>query len=208
MVGMSPCEDPHGTSTSVAIWITVKQPSYVPSRMSSEKLCPMTEFYSTHRRSMSNRHKSMRIMKAFASNLQAIWARLGSPCKLILAFRMSLPHVRTCAVSDFIGQYKNTAVEKLSKKSMVSEKFHAMIRHAQLNSRFKDYYDLWLIANNFEFEARSLQKAIEKTFAKRQTEIPIERPIGLTPNLPKQTTPGGPSSWTSPIFKARKWKIL
>ena len=66
------------------------------------------------------------------------------------------------------------------KESMVSEKFHAMIRHAQLNSRFKDYYDLWLIANNFEFEARSLQKAIEKTFAKRQTEIPIERPIGLT----------------------------
>jgi len=66
------------------------------------------------------------------------------------------------------------------KESMVSEKFHAIIRHAQLNSRFKDYYDLWLIADNFEFETRSLQKAIEKTFAKRQTEIPIERPIGLT----------------------------
>lgn len=66
------------------------------------------------------------------------------------------------------------------RESIVSEKFQAMIRHAQLNSRFKDYYDLWLIAENFEFESQSLQKAIEKTFAKRQTEIPSERPVGLT----------------------------
>src|SRR5574339_334056 len=66
------------------------------------------------------------------------------------------------------------------KESMVSEKFHAMIRHAQLNSRFKDYYDLWLIANNFEFDVQPLQKAIEKTFSRRNTAIPAERPTGLT----------------------------
>jgi hypothetical protein len=78
---------------------------------------------------------------------------------------------------------KTPRLKSYPKESMVSEKFHAMIRHAQLNSRFKDYYDLWLIANNFEFEDQSLQKAIEKTFAKRQTEIPIERPVGLTPEF-------------------------
>lgn len=66
------------------------------------------------------------------------------------------------------------------KESMVSEKFHAMIRHARLNSRFKDYYDIWLLAENLEFEGQTLQKAIEKTFAKRKTEIPKERPDGLT----------------------------
>lgn len=66
------------------------------------------------------------------------------------------------------------------RESMISEKFHAMIRHAQLNSRFKDYYDIWLLAENFEFEGPSLQKAIEKTFAKRKTAIPAERPAGLT----------------------------
>lgn len=66
------------------------------------------------------------------------------------------------------------------RESIVSEKFHAMIRHAELNSRFKDYYDIWLIAENFEFESLSLHKAIEKTFAKRQTEIPPEKPVALT----------------------------
>lgn len=66
------------------------------------------------------------------------------------------------------------------RESIVSEKFHAMIRHAQLNSRFKDYYDIWLMLENFEFASFSLQKAIEKTFAKRKTELPRERPVGLT----------------------------
>jgi predicted nucleotidyltransferase component of viral defense system len=78
---------------------------------------------------------------------------------------------------------KTPRLKSYPKESMVSEKFHAMIRHAQLNSRFKDYYDLWLIADNFEFEVQSLQKAIEKTFAKRQTKIPAEKPVGLTPQF-------------------------
>ena len=82
-----------------------------------------------------------------------------------------------------LADTKTPRLKSYPKESMVSEKFHAMIRHAQLNSRFKDYYDLRLIADNFEFEAQSLQKAIEKTFAKRQTEIPIERPVGLTPEF-------------------------
>src|SRR5512138_380379 len=75
---------------------------------------------------------------------------------------------------------KTPRLKSYPKESMVSEKFHGMIRHGQLNSRFKDYYDLWLIAENFEFEAQTLQKAIEKTFAQRQTDIPVERPVGLT----------------------------
>jgi predicted nucleotidyltransferase component of viral defense system len=66
------------------------------------------------------------------------------------------------------------------KESIVSEKFHAMIHHAELNSRLKDYYDIWLIAENFEFESRALKKAMERTFTKRQTELPVERPIALT----------------------------
>ena len=79
-----------------------------------------------------------------------------------------------------LADTKVPRLKSYPKESMISEKFHAMIRHAQLNSRLKDYYDIWLITDNFEFEAQSLHKAIEKTFAKRQTEIPAERPVGVT----------------------------
>ena len=81
---------------------------------------------------------------------------------------------------------ENTEAPRLKgypRESIVSEKFHAMIRHAELNSRFKDYYDIWLLSRHFEFDELSLQKAIEKTFTKRDTKLPVDRPVGLTPEF-------------------------
>jgi hypothetical protein len=75
---------------------------------------------------------------------------------------------------------KQVRMKGYPKESVVAEKFHAMIRHAELNSRMKDYYDLWLISETFDFDSQPLQKAIETTFRKRDTELPIERPIALT----------------------------
>lgn len=65
-------------------------------------------------------------------------------------------------------------------ESIVSEKFHAMQRHLESPSRWKDYYDIWLISEHFEINSRSLESAIAKTFEKRGTEIPIGRPLSLT----------------------------
>lgn len=95
-------------------------------------------------------------------------------------------HVERVDYPTLLEEAKAPRLKGYPKESIVSEKFHAMIRHAQLNSRFKDYYDIWLIAENFTFEAQHLQKAIEKTFEKRKTEIPIERPMGLTTAFAKE----------------------
>ena len=75
---------------------------------------------------------------------------------------------------------RHVRVKGYPKESVVAEKLHAMVRHAELNSRMKDYYDLWLISEAFDFDGQSLQKAIETTFKKRDTELLIERPIALT----------------------------
>lgn len=97
-----------------------------------------------------------------------------------------------------LSDTKSPRLKGYPRESIVSEKFHAMIRLATLNSRFKDYYDIWLLVENFEFDGRSLQKAIEKTFVKRQTEIPIERPSALTVKFAK-TNQG---RWTSFLNKS------
>ena len=81
---------------------------------------------------------------------------------------------------NILPDLKTTHMKGYPKESVVTEKFHAMVRHAALNSRMKDYYDLWLILKTFEFECRSLQKAMETTFKKRDTELPAERPVSLT----------------------------
>jgi predicted nucleotidyltransferase component of viral defense system len=65
-------------------------------------------------------------------------------------------------------------------ESVVAEKFHTMERFAAIPSRWKDYYDIWLISENFKIDDQSIQKAIAKTFEKRDTTIPSGRPISLT----------------------------
>ncbi len=66
------------------------------------------------------------------------------------------------------------------KEAVVAEKFHAMIQHGGLNSRMKDYYDIWLLSQTFEFESQPLRKAIETTFNHRDTDLPIEKPESLS----------------------------
>jgi predicted nucleotidyltransferase component of viral defense system len=65
-------------------------------------------------------------------------------------------------------------------ESVISEKLHAIVRFAELNSRWKDYYDIWLLSNTFQFDGRKLRDAIKATFKKRRTKLPTAIPYGLT----------------------------
>ena len=40
-----------------------------------------------------------------------------------------------------------------------------------------DFYDIWMLITNFEFDGRVIQTAIERTFQNRSTELPDERHI-------------------------------
>ena len=65
-------------------------------------------------------------------------------------------------------------------ESVVAEKFHAIQRFAAMPSRWKDYYDIWLISENFEIDDRRLQKAVAKTFEKKGHHHSSGRPKSLT----------------------------
>ncbi len=57
-------------------------------------------------------------------------------------------------------------------ESVVSEKFEAMIKLGLLNSRMKDFYDIWLMMHQFDFEGSKLIEALRRTFTYRKTEVP------------------------------------
>jgi len=59
-----------------------------------------------------------------------------------------------------------------TQESMIAEKFQAMIKLGELNSRMKDFYDIWLLSKQFDFNGHVLAEAITKTFKIRRTEIP------------------------------------
>ncbi len=50
-----------------------------------------------------------------------------------------------------------------------------------LNTRFKDYFDLYYLARKFSFAGDSLAKSIAATFERRGTAFPAGLPAGLTP---------------------------
>ena len=64
--------------------------------------------------------------------------------------------------------------------TVVAEKLEALTSLGMLNSRMKDYFDLWVLAKYSEFDRQILISAVAATFDRRQTKIPNGVPIGLS----------------------------
>ena len=65
------------------------------------------------------------------------------------------------------------------RETVVAEKFEAMTKLGQLNSRMKDFYDLWVLSRQFDFDGATLASAIRRTFAHRKTAV-VSLPTALT----------------------------
>ena len=74
-----------------------------------------------------------------------------------------------------------------SRESTIAEKFEAMVKLGILNSRMKDFFDIWLMSRQFDFDGTILVEAITKTFSTRGTKIPAE-PLALTDAFAEDTT--------------------
>lgn len=56
-------------------------------------------------------------------------------------------------------------------ESIIAEKFQTVVSRGILNSRMKDYYDLYYLITYKEFSKENLKQAITKTFEKRNTNL-------------------------------------
>jgi len=76
------------------------------------------------------------------------------------------------------------------RETVVAEKFEAMVNLGILNSRMKDFYDVCLLANQFDFDGETLEKAVRQTFAHRGTPwttSPFAFSDEFAKNLAKET---------------------
>ena len=64
--------------------------------------------------------------------------------------------------------------------TVVAEKVEAMVSLGYANSRMKDFYDVYTLSKEFDFDGETLKKSIHITFGKRKTGIPDEPPLALT----------------------------
>jgi predicted nucleotidyltransferase component of viral defense system len=63
---------------------------------------------------------------------------------------------------------------------VIAEKFQAVVALGLANGRMKDFYDLWAIPKAMPIDEHALETAIAATFERRATQIPSERPVGLS----------------------------
>lgn len=85
-------------------------------------------------------------------------------------------------------------------ETVVAEKFEAMVKLGLVNTRMKDFYDLWFLARWFDFDGRTLATAIDRTFAHRKTAV-VALPFALTPAFVDD--PAKRSQWKGFVRRTR-----
>jgi len=80
------------------------------------------------------------------------------------------PKAEVIELSSVIG-LSAAKVRSYSRESSIAEKFHAMFKLGTLNSRMKDFYDIWILSEKYAFDGKILSTAITKTFANRKTAL-------------------------------------
>jgi len=84
--------------------------------------------------------------------------------------------------------FPGPVIRAYAKETVVAEKLHAMVDLGMANSRMKDFFDVWFLSRQFEFEGHSLIAAIRGTFERRHTPIPEGLPMALTDTFARDPT--------------------
>jgi len=87
------------------------------------------------------------------------------------------------------------------RETSIAEKFEAIVNLGLSNSRMKDYCDIWLLSQQFDFDGAILMEAIQATFKRRRTALPDEIPIGLSNEF--VTDAGKQSQWQAFVRRSR-----
>ena len=86
------------------------------------------------------------------------------------------------------------------RETVVAEKLEAITVLGVLNSRMKDYFDLMLLSQLYEFDGAVLHRAVRATFKRRSTEVePL--PIGLSDDF--ALVQGKAAQWQAFLRRSR-----
>ena len=74
-----------------------------------------------------------------------------------------------------LPEFEAPTVNTYSVETTVAEKLDAILSLMEFSSRMKDYYDIYYIANKFDFDGKLLTKALKKTFSNREHSFTLEQ---------------------------------
>lgn len=74
-----------------------------------------------------------------------------------------------------LSNFDAPIVNTYSIETTIAEKIDAILSLMEFSSRMKDYYDIYYLANKFDFDGKALAEALRKTFANREHSFTVEQ---------------------------------
>lgn len=86
-----------------------------------------------------------------------------------------VPHQEKRTLPVQLSGFDAPTINTYSLETTVAEKLDAILSLMEFSSRMKDYYDLYYLANKFDFDSELLAEAMQKTFENRGHHFTIEQ---------------------------------
>ena len=74
-----------------------------------------------------------------------------------------------------LDNFTAPTVNTYSLETTIAEKIDAILSLMEFSSRMKDYYDIYYLANKFDFDGKVLSEALKKTFGNRGHRFTVEQ---------------------------------
>ena len=143
--------------------------------------------------------------------IQAMLGVARIPMQIDIGFGNAIEPPATEADYPTLLDMPAPRVRTYPREAVVAEKLHAVLVLGERNSRYKDFYDLYVFARQFSFEGERLKTAISATFQRRHTAVEPVLPTALAPRfytagerarqwrayLTRSRLPGAPADWAA-----------
>jgi predicted nucleotidyltransferase component of viral defense system len=86
-----------------------------------------------------------------------------------------VPHQEKRKIPTQLPDFESPIINTYSIETTVAEKLDAILNLMEFSSRMKDYYDIYYIANHFDFDGQVLVEALRKTFSNRNHTFTIDQ---------------------------------
>jgi predicted nucleotidyltransferase component of viral defense system len=86
-------------------------------------------------------------------------------------------------------------------ETVIAEKYQAMVSLGMINTRLKDFYDVYALSEEHAFDGATLAAAVTATFERRGTPLPAKPPVALTRMFCDDSTK--PGQWRAFLSRGR-----
>jgi hypothetical protein len=90
-----------------------------------------------------------------------------------------VPEPEMIELPAILPDFPSPRLRGYTRESVVAEKLEAMVSLGTVNTRYKDFYDIWFLAEHFDFDGQTLAQAVAATFRRRATLL-MAQPVAWT----------------------------